>query len=179
MVKLQRDIAQLEQIVKADPGNYQAWKKIGDNYFDIGEFKKSVDGYRKALDIDDGDPNVWTDMGVMYRRLGDFPMAIECFQEAIDRGPSHSVSRLNLGVVYVNDLKDYSKGIAAWEDFLRVEPAGARADSVREQLRQVKQMMAAQSGEIDLPPDHPDVGESGEASVPGDPATYFPKPEQQ
>ena len=91
-----------------------------------------------------------------YSRLArcDFSKALESFQTAADKGPNHSVSRLNLGVVYVNDLKDYAKGVAAWEDFLRVEPAGARADSIREQLGQIKQMMAAQSGEIDLPPDH-------------------------
>ena len=179
MVKLQKDIAQLEQIVKGDAGNYQAWKKLGDNYFDIGELKKSVTAYSKALDLDDSDPNVWTDMGVMYRRLGDFTKALESFQTAADKGPNHSVSRLNIGVVYVNDLKDYAKGIAAWEDFLRVEPSGQRADAIREQIGQVKQMMAAQSGDVELPPDHPDLGGSGGAPPAGDPATYFPKPDQQ
>ena len=108
MVKLQRDIAQLEQIAKSDPGNYQAWKKLGDNYFDIGEQRKSVEAYRKALDIDDSDPNVITDMGVMYRQLGEFSKALENFQAAAAKAPSHSISRLNIGVVYVNDLKDYA-----------------------------------------------------------------------
>jgi tetratricopeptide (TPR) repeat protein len=164
MVKLQRDIAQLEQIAKSDPGNYQAWKKLGDNYFDIGEQRKSIAAYRKALDIDDSDPNVLTDMGVMYRQLGEYSKALENFQAAAEKAPSHSVSRLNIGVVYVNDLKDYGKGIVAWEDFLRVEPTGARADSIRAQLEQIKQMVAAQGG--GAPP-------------PGDPATYFPKPDQQ
>ena len=167
MVKLQRDIAQLEQIAKSDPGNYQAWKKLGDNYFDIGEQRKSVAAYRKALDIDDSDPNVWTDMGVMYRRLGDFPKALESFQTGAEKGPNHSVSRLNIGVVYVNDLKDYAKGIAAWEDCRRVEPAGAGADSSRERLGQIRRMRAAQSGGGGAPP------------AGGDPATDFPKPDQQ
>jgi tetratricopeptide (TPR) repeat protein len=179
MVKLQRDIAQLEEIAKGDPGNYQAWKRLGDNYFDIGEQRKSIEAYRKALDIDGSDPNVITDMGVMYRQLGEFSKALESFQAAAEKAPSHSISRLNIGVVYVNDLKDYAKGVAAWEDYLRVETNGARADSIREQLRQIKQMLAAQAGEVDLPPDHPDLGESGGAPPPGDPATYFPKPDQQ
>jgi cytochrome c-type biogenesis protein CcmH/NrfG len=179
VVKLQRDIAQLEQIAKSDPGNYQAWKKLGDNYFDIGEQRKSIAAYRKALDIDGSDPNVLTDMGVMYRQLGEFSKALESFQAAAEKAPSHSVSRLNIGVVYVNDLKDYAKGIAAWEDFLRVEPTGARADSIRAQLVQIKQMLAAQGGDAGLPPDHPDLGESGAAPAPGNPATYFPKPDQQ
>lgn len=179
MVKLQRDIAQLEQIAKSDPGNYQAWKKLGDNYFDMGEQRKSVAAYLKALAIDDSDPNVLTDLGVMYRQLGEYSTALENFQTAAEKDPRHAISRLNIGVVYVYDLKDYAKGIAAWEDFLRVEPNGARADSVRQQMAPIIQTLAAQGGG-ELPPDHPDLDGSGAAPpAGGDPATYFPKPDQQ
>jgi len=183
-IQLQREIAQLEGMAKNDPQNYQAWKKLGDNYFDTNLPNKSIESYRKALALDDGDPNVWTDMGVMYRRIGDFTMALEAFEEAIQKGPNHTVSRLNKGVVYIYDLKDYAKGIAAWEDFLRVQPAGQQADQVRADLEQIRQKMAAQGGLNpggELPSDHPPLeGQGGAPSpAPGDPAGYFPKPEQQ
>jgi len=182
-IKLQREIAQLEGIVKNDPQNYNAWKTLGDNYFDTELFQKSVDSYRKALDINNADPNVWTDMGVMYRRLGDFTMALEAFEEAIQRGPDHTVSRLNKGVVYIYDLKDLDKGIAAWEDFLRVAPQGQQADQIRAELAKLKGSAPPTGGPIptdtELPPDHPPLEGQGGASAPADPAGYFPKPEQQ
>jgi len=182
-IKLQREIAQLEGIVKSDPQNYNAWKTLGDNYFDTELFQKSVDSYRKALDINNADPNVWTDMGVMYRRLGDFTMALEAFEEAIQRGPDHTVSRLNKGVVYIYDLKDLDKGIAAWEDFLRVAPQGQQADQIRAELAKLKGSAPPTGGPIptdtELPPDHPPLEGQGGASAPADPAGYFPKPEQQ
>jgi len=183
-IKKQREIVQLEDLVKSDPGNYQAWKKLGDNYFDTELPSKSIEAYRKALAIDDKDPNVWTDMGVMYRKVGDFTKAIESFDEAIARDPNHAISRLNKGVVYIYDLQDLAKGVAAWEDALRVQPVGPQADKIRADLEQVKQRLSAQ-GSGELPPDHPPLqGQQGAsapapAPAPADPSGYFPKPEQQ
>lgn len=186
-LRLQREIAQLEGIVKNDPQNYQAWKKLGDNYFDVDLYQKSIESYRKALALDDSDPNVWTDMGVMYRRVGDFTKALEAFDEAIEKGPNHTVSRLNKGVVYIYDLQDTDKGIAAWEDFLRIQPAGAQADQIRAEIDKLRGSTAPPGGAIprdaELPPDHPPLEGGGQIPAPapgtGDPSGYFPKPEQQ
>jgi len=122
-------------------------------------------------------------MGVMYRRVGDFTKAIESFDKAIEKSPSHTISRMNKGVVYVFDLRDYDKGIAAWEDFLKVQATGPQADQIRAQLEQAKVMRAAAQGEGGLPPDHPAIGDSpqpaGGEAPPPDPSSYFPKPDQQ
>ena len=182
-IQVQREIAQLEGLVKNDPQNYNAWKALGDNYFDIELFQKSIDSYRKALDINNADPNVWTDMGVMYRKLGDFTKALESFEEAIQRGPNHTVSRLNKGVVYIYDLKDMEKGIAAWEDFLRVSPSGQQADQIRVELEKLRGSGPPTGGPIptdtELPPDHPPLEGQGGAPAPANPSGYFPKPGQQ
>ncbi len=181
-IKLQGEITQLEGMIKEDPQNYQAWKTLGDSYFDIQEPQKSISAYRKALELDDSDPNVWTDLGVMYRRVGDFTKAIEAFDAAIERGPSHTISRLNKGVVYVFDLREYDKGIAAWEDFLRLQPSGPQADQVRQQLEQARSMRGAAETGAGLPPDHPPIEGAGQTegggAPPSDPSTYFPKPDQ-
>lgn len=203
-LRLQREISQAEQIVKTDPSNYRAWKKLGDNYFDLAERKKSIAAYRKALAINDGDPNVWTDMGVMYRREGDFTKALESFDEAIRRGPTHATSRANKGVVLVYDLQRYAEGIAAWEDFLRLQPSGAQADQVRQNLERARQLAGAKvpggipSAAPTVTPVEPKtvtpvtpvpaapvkpktVTPVEPAPAPGqsDPSSYFPKPEQQ
>jgi len=183
-IKLQREISQLEELIKTDPKNYQAWKQMADKLFDIGEPADSIKAYSTALDLDDSDPNVWTDMGVMYRQVGDFTKALEAFDTAIERGPNHTISRLNRGVVLVYDLQRVDEGIAAWESFLKLQPTGPQADDVRNRIAAVRQqpapaLPAGASGE--LPPDHPPL-EGGAAGQPapesgsGDPAGYFPKP---
>jgi tetratricopeptide (TPR) repeat protein len=146
-IKLSRDIAQLEDIVKKDPNNYQALVQIGNDYFDLGEAQKSVDAYARALAVKDGDPNVLTDMGVMYRQLKDFPKAVDAFRKAAAASPTHPQSRMNLGVVLMHDLNDNKGAIAAWEDYLRVAPNDANADTIR---RSVEELRAKDGGGTDL-----------------------------
>jgi tetratricopeptide (TPR) repeat protein len=137
-VKLSRDIAQLEEIVRKDPGNYQAWVQIGNDYFDIGEAKKSVDAYQKALAIKGDDPNVLTDMGVMYRQLKDFQKALAAFRKAAAVSPTHPQSRLNIGVVLLHDLNDPKAAITAWEEFLRVAPNDPNAENIRRTIAEMQ-----------------------------------------
>ena len=137
-VKLSRDIAQLEDIVKRDPNNYQALVQIGNDYFDLGEAQKSVDAYTRALAIKDGDPNVLTDMGVMYRQLKDFPKALAAFRKAAAAGPTHPQSRMNMGVVLMHDLNDPKGAIAAWEDYLRVAPNDSNAENIRRSIEELR-----------------------------------------
>ena len=146
-IKLSRDIAQLEDIVKKDPKNYQALVQIGNDYFDLGEAQKSVDAYGKALAIKDGDPNVLTDMGVMYRQLKDFPKALAAFRRAAASSPTHPQSRMNIGVVLTHDLNDPKGAIEAWEDYLRVAPNDPNADNIRRSLEELRGKAA---GGVDL-----------------------------
>ena len=146
-VKLSRDIAQLEDIVKKDPRNYQALVQIGNDYFDLGEAQKSVDAYNKALAIKGDDPNVLTDMGVMYRQLKDFPKALAAFRKAAAASPTHPQSRMNIGVVLMHDLNDPKGAIAAWEDYLRVAPNDPDAENIR---RSIEELRGQAAGGTDL-----------------------------
>jgi tetratricopeptide (TPR) repeat protein len=137
-IKLSRDIAQLEEIVKKDQSNYQAWVQIGNDYFDLGEAQKSVDAYSRALAIKGDDPNVLTDMGVMYRQLKEFPKAAAAFRKAAAASPTHPQSRMNLGVVLMHDMNDKAGAIAAWEDYLRVAPNDPNAENIRGALAELK-----------------------------------------
>lgn len=146
-IKLSRDIAQLEDIVKKDPNNYQALVQIGNDYFDLGEAQKSVDAYSKALAIKGDDPNVLTDMGVMYRQLKEFPKALAAFRKAAAASPTHPQSRMNIGVVLMHDLNDPKGAIAAWEEYLRVAPGDPNAESIR---RSIEELRGQAAGGTDL-----------------------------
>jgi len=146
-IKLSRDIAQLEDIVKKDPNNYQALVQIGNDYFDLGEAQKSVDAYTRALAIKDGDPNVLTDLGVMYRQLKDFPKALAAFRKAAAASPTHPQSRMNIGVVLMHDLNDPKGAVAAWEDYLRVAPNDPNAEAIR---RSIEELRGQAAGATDL-----------------------------
>lgn len=121
----------LEQTVANEPDNYEAWVRLGNNYYDTGQSEKAITAYDKALAIHNGSANVWTDLGIMYRRTGQFDKAIESFREGAKREPGHIPSRFNMGIVFLADLKDTSGAIAAWEEVLKLDPGATTQNGKR------------------------------------------------
>ena len=77
----------------------------------------------------------------MYRKKGEYDRAIAEFKKAAEVNPKHVNSRYNLGIVLLHDKGDIKGAIKAWEDFLRVEPTGPRADNIRNQMDKMKGMV--------------------------------------
>jgi cytochrome c-type biogenesis protein CcmH/NrfG len=134
------DLSHLQNILKEDPGNLKALIALGNLYFDSDEPQKAIDMYGRALKIDPANADVRTDMATMYRNLKDYDKAVKELREAASHKPKHANSRFNLGVVLLHDKKDYKGAITAWEEFLKVEPAGERADTIRQRLGQLRSM---------------------------------------
>jgi len=178
-VNQEQTINRLKTILKSDPENYRAWVDLGNAYFDSNQPEESIAAYEKAMDLDPSDPNVHTDLGTMYRRVQQYQEAIKHYRKAMELDPRHSNSRFNLGVVLLHDLKDYGGAIEAWEEFLKVEPPGERAQSIRDMVDGLKaqqgQAEAAQkalTGGGGTAPAAP----SGEVGLA--PATPLPLPEE-
>jgi cytochrome c-type biogenesis protein CcmH/NrfG len=133
-VNLQQKLAELNNIVAADPANFQAWVALGNEYFDSNQFMDAIEAYDKALEIQPDSPNILTDQGVMFKRLGWFDRAIGNFTRANEIDPTHATSVYNLGIVYRYDLQDFSKAQVAWTRFLEISPTGPGSDRVRQDL---------------------------------------------
>jgi cytochrome c-type biogenesis protein CcmH/NrfG len=137
-------IAALEKETRDNPTNLRSWIELGNSYFDAGQFEKSIQAYRKALELDPNNANVWTDMGVMYRRSGNPREAINSFDRAIEVDPKHEVSRMNKGIVLLHDLNDIDGAIEAWEGLLEVNPiamspTGQSIDQMIQQMKKQRQ----------------------------------------
>ena len=66
--------------------------------------------------------------------------AIAEFKKAAQDDPKHVNSRYNMGVVFLHDKGDMKGAIKAWEDYLKVEPAGPRAENIRNQMEKMRSM---------------------------------------
>ena len=102
---------------------------------------QAIETYSKVLQIEPKNADVRTDLGIMYRKKGDYDRAIAEFNRAAEMAPKHVNSRYNLGIVLLHDKGDIKGAIKAWEDFLRVEPTGPRADNIRNQMDKMKAMV--------------------------------------
>ncbi len=136
----QKQISILESIVKQDPKNLKALLELGNLYFDNDQFDPAIRAYSRALEIDPKNADVRTDMGIMFRKKGDFDRAVAEFRRAAADDPKHVNSRYNLGVVLLHDKGDMKGAIQAWEEFLKVEPTGPRAENIRKQIGKMKEM---------------------------------------
>ncbi len=136
----EKQISHLRSILKDDPKNLKALTELGNIYFDADQFDPAIQAYSKALEIDPNNPDILTDMGIMFRRKGDPDRAIAEFKKAAAIDPKHVNSRYNLGVVLLHDKGDVKGAIQAWEDFLKVEPTGPRADNIRNQIEKMRGM---------------------------------------
>jgi cytochrome c-type biogenesis protein CcmH/NrfG len=134
------DVSLLQNILKKDPDNLKALISLGNLYFDSSESQKAINTYGKALKIDPANADVRTDMAIMYRSLKDYDKAIRELKEAASHDPKHANSRFNLGIILLHDKKDYKGAITAWEEFLKSEPTGERADTIRQRLGQLRSM---------------------------------------
>jgi tetratricopeptide (TPR) repeat protein len=138
---LSKQIDTLKAILKDDPKNLKALVELGNAYFDAEQAEKAIETYTKALAIDPKDADVRTDLGIMYRKKGDFDRAILEFRRAAQENPRHVNSRYNLGIVLLHDKGDLKGAIQAWEDFLKVEPSGPRADNIRDRIGKMREMI--------------------------------------
>lgn len=116
-------ILKLEQFIKENPENVDAWTQLGNLFFDSNRFSDAIEAYGKSLSLKPGDPNVLTDLGVMYRRNKNPKKAIETFDLAIAVDPAFETARFNKGVVLMHDMDDLAGGIKAWEELVQVNPS--------------------------------------------------------
>ena len=137
---VQKQISMLQGILKEDPKNLKALVELGNLYFDTDQFDPAIRTYARVLELDPRNADVRTDMGIMYRRKGDPDRAIAEFKKAAQDDPKHVNSRYNMGVVFLHDKGDMKGAIKAWEDYLKVEPAGPRAENIRNQLEKMRSM---------------------------------------
>jgi cytochrome c-type biogenesis protein CcmH/NrfG len=134
------EVNMLENALKANPNDLNALVRLGNLYFDANQPQKAVDAYERALKVNPKNADVRTDMAIMYRNLGDHDKAIKELKQAAAEDPKHANSRYNLGIILLHDKKDFKGAIAAWEDLLKIEPTGERADMLRERLKQLRGM---------------------------------------
>jgi cytochrome c-type biogenesis protein CcmH/NrfG len=131
-------LAELEERARQHPDSRADLIALGNFAMDAGRLDTAKAAYEKALKLGGDDPDVLTDLGVVYRRIGQPKKAVELFRQARQINPSHVNSAFNLGVVLLHDLKNRPGAFDAWEDYLKLEPGGERADMIRRVLEQLR-----------------------------------------
>jgi cytochrome c-type biogenesis protein CcmH/NrfG len=136
----------LKETLRENPKDLAAWVKLGNIYSEHNQYREAIEAYSQSLSIKPNDPNIRTNLGLMLRSLGDDDGAIEEFKKAARYDPKHINSRYYLGLTWLQNKGKTQEAIKAWEDYLKVEPKGQRANQVRVEIERLKASVAEAKG---------------------------------
>jgi len=134
----------LEDKVASAPNDISSMTRLANMYFDINQYDKAIDTYKKIVSLDSQNANIWTDLGVMYLRSDRPQDALDAFNQAIAADPKHEQSRFNKGIVLTNALQDHAGAIAAWEGLLEINPnaKGPRGEPLSSMIEHLRGAIA-------------------------------------
>lgn len=119
------------QKTESDPGDLEAWRELGNAYFDADLPLQSIAAYSRALTIKPDDTNILNDQGAMYRQAGDFSRALANFEKARQIDPYNLESIYNSGYVLAFDLNQIDKAIAMWRSYLKMDKTSETSRQVQ------------------------------------------------
>lgn len=145
-------IASLEERIRKDPKDVEAWQLLGWSYFENGRYSDSANAYGKATQLEPGRAVYWSSLGeslVMADENNPMPEAAKAaFDKAIALDPKDPRSRYFLAVS--KDLAgDHQGAIDDWLALLKDTPKDApwEADLIRtvEQVGKINKIDVTQS----------------------------------
>ena len=94
-------------------GVYYIYK--GDKAYFKNNMKKTLYYYKKGLELYPEHYEAWFNLGNIYAVHEDYFAAIEAYQQAIKNNPKFILARMNLGIVYSEDLGDFDAAIEQYD----------------------------------------------------------------
>ncbi len=134
----QEEMRMLQEAVKKDPGNVNAWIKIGNTMMDTSRFGEAIEAYQKALQLDAKNVDVRVDLGTCYRNIGKPDEAVKEYRKALEINPGHLNGHKNLGVVLAYDLRDRAAAIKEFEKYLELAPSSPDAAAVKQEIQNLR-----------------------------------------
>ena len=132
------EIRLLQEAVKRDPENGDAWIRLGNILMDSSRFDEAIEAYQKALAIDPKNVDVRVDLGSCYRKAGKPDKAVEEYRAALKLDPNHLNGHKNLAIVLAYDLHDRAQAVKEFEKALALAPNAPDADRLRQVIAELK-----------------------------------------
>ena len=100
------------QIMKVK-GMYYIHK--GDQAYSQDNMAKTLEYYKKGLDLYPGHYEAWYNLGNIYAVYEDYYSAVDAYNNAIKHNPKFVMARMNLGIVYSEDLGFFDEAIEQFD----------------------------------------------------------------
>lgn len=129
--EMKQNIQELTERTREEPASLEAWRLLGNAYFDADLPEQSIEAYGRALAINPDDTDILNDQGAMYRQMGEFRKALSNFEKAFKLDPKNLESLYNSGYVHAFDLNDIPRALKLWRQYLELDRSSDTARQVR------------------------------------------------
>ena len=106
------------QILKAK-GMYYIYK--GDQAYFQDNMAKTLDFYKRGLNAFPGHYEAWFNLGNIYTVYEDYYSAVNAYQNAIKYNPKFVMARMNLGIIYSEELGFFDEAIEQFDEIPKIK----------------------------------------------------------
>ncbi|WP_228052168.1 tetratricopeptide repeat protein, partial [Tychonema sp. LEGE 07199] len=99
----------------------EAWKKRGNEQYDLGDFEGALNSYDKALEFQPDYPEAWNNRGAVLNNLGRHEEAIAYYDKALEIEPDDHIPWKNWGNT-LRKLGKLSEAITSLDKALEIKP---------------------------------------------------------
>ena len=99
-------------------GTYYIYK--GDQAYAADNMGKTLDYYLKGLELYPGHYEAWFNLGNIYTVHEDYYSAVDAYTRAIEANPRFVLARMNLGIVYSEDLGFFDEAISQFDEIPKI-----------------------------------------------------------
>ena len=107
------------QFLKAK-GMYYIYK--GDQAYSQDNMAKTLNYYKAGLKLFPAHYEAWYNLGNIYTVYEDYYEAVEAYKNAIENNPKFVMARMNLGIVYSEDLGFFDEAIEQFDTITDISP---------------------------------------------------------
>ena len=100
-------------------GVYYIYK--GDQAYSADNMGKTLEYYLKGLELYPGHYEAWFNLGNIYAVHEDYYSAVDAYEHAIAANPKFVLAKMNLGIVYSEDLGFFDEAITQFEEVAKIK----------------------------------------------------------
>jgi len=134
---LTEQIELYEDKVREEPENPAWWAKLGELYFQGGDWDKALENFAKAVELDPQDVGLRIKLAIIYWHSGDIEAGIRQLDEALQLDPSHIAARFYKGILLSTVKGREEEAIAELEEVIRLDPDSELAQRARNRLAEL------------------------------------------
>lgn len=111
------------------------YSQLGDLYYELQEYKKAKDEYRRAIEVSTSFPDIKLKLAKAHIQLLEYEDAEKSLRDILQQNQNYLEAKTTLGLCYYQQ-KRYSDAQRQWREVLAVDPVNTKAKAYLNMLKE-------------------------------------------